>query len=84
MTPKNLMYLNFLLKHTAIPPLPELKPRPRTVNTNRGHFERLQELAMGNRLVLRQRVVHFGHSWFEMFTYQGRNNKMELFVDQVR
>ena len=64
----NLMYLNFLLKHMAIWPLPEPKPCPRTVNTNRRHVEDLQELAMGNRSVLRQRVVLFGNSWFEMFT----------------
>ena len=72
------------LKHVAfVPPPPEPKPRPRTVNTNRTHVERLQGLA-GNSRVLRQRVVLFGDSWFERFTYEGRNNGVGPFTEHVQ
>ena len=66
-----------------VPPPPEPKPRPRTVNTNRRHVERLQGLA-GNGRALRQRVVLFGDSWFERFTYEGRNNGVEPFTEHVQ
>ena len=72
------------LKNVAfVPPPPEPKPRPRTVNTNRRHVERLQELT-GSGRVLRQRVVLFGDSWFERFTYEGRNNGVEPFTEHVQ
>ena len=59
---------------TVVPPPPEPKSYPRTVDTNRRHVEQLQGLAVGNDQVLSQRVILFGDSWFERFTQQERNN----------
>ena len=80
----NLMHSNFPSKIMAIPPPPEPKSRPRTVIANRKQVvEYLQGLAAGSSQVVRQRVVLFGDSWFERFTYQGRNNGVRPFVKQV-
>ena len=82
----NLMHSNFPSKIMAIPPPPEPKSRPRTVIANRKQVvEYLQGLAAGSSQVVKQRVVLFGDSWFERFTYQGRNNNgVEPFMEEVQ
>ena len=67
----------------AIPPPPEPKPRPRTVDTNRRHVDHLLGLSE-NPQAMRQRVVLFGDSWFERFTYEGRNNGVGPFEQHIR
>ena len=37
-----------------------------------------------NPQAMRQRVVLFGDSWFERFTYEGRNNGVGPFEQHVR
>lgn len=74
----------FTSKLVDVPPPPEPKSRPRTTNTNKKHVDQLLGLAQIPAPVLRQRVVLFGDSWFERFTYEGRNNGVGPFAEQVR
>ena len=73
----------FPSKLVGIPPPPEPKCRPRTADTNEKHVDHLFGLS-GNSHVLGQRVVLFGDSWFERFTYAGKNNGVWPFSEHVR
>ena len=72
----------FTSKLVDVPPPPEPKSRPRTTNTNKKHVDQLLGLAQIPAQVLRQRVVLFGDSWFERFTYERR--RVRSFAEQVR